>query len=60
MFPSRIWHGEYWTDVFMATGAGTYGAGIIPAKDIELLSIAFDASYTHMYAPSHDRAASAR
>ena len=44
----------------MATGAGTYGAGIIPAKDIELLSIAFDASYTHMYAPSHDRAASAR
>jgi len=39
-----------WTDEFMATGAGIYGSGVLPPKDVELLSIAFDASYTHMYA----------
>ena len=39
-----------WTDEFMATGAGIYASGILPAKDVELLSIALDASYTHMYA----------
>ncbi|MGN6732433.1 MAG: carboxymuconolactone decarboxylase family protein, partial [Candidatus Binatia bacterium] len=37
-----------WTDEFMATGAGIYGSGVMPAKETELLSIAFDASYTHM------------
>jgi alkylhydroperoxidase/carboxymuconolactone decarboxylase family protein YurZ len=35
----------------MATGAGIYTSGVMPAKEVELLSIAFDASYTHMYAP---------
>jgi len=40
-----------WTDEFMATGAGIYGSGVMPAKETELLSIAFDASFTHMYAP---------
>ncbi len=44
-----------WTDAFMATGAAIYGAGLLPAKDVELLSIAFDASYTHMYAPGTRR-----
>jgi len=44
-----------WTDEFMATGAGIYGSGILPPKDVELLSIAFDASYTHMYAPGTRR-----
>jgi alkylhydroperoxidase/carboxymuconolactone decarboxylase family protein YurZ len=44
-----------WTDQFMATGAGIYGSGVMPAKEIELLSIAFDASYTHMYAPGTRR-----
>lgn len=44
-----------WTDEFMATGAGIYGSGVLPAKDVELLSIAFDASYTHMYAPGTRR-----
>ena len=28
---------------------------MLPAKDIELLSIAFDASFTHMYAPGTRR-----
>lgn len=44
-----------WTDEFMATGAGIYASGVLPAKDVELLSIAFDASYTHMYAPGTRR-----
>jgi len=44
-----------WTDEFMATGAGIYGGGVMSAKDTELLSIAFDASYTHMYAPGTRR-----
>ena len=44
-----------WTDEFMTTGAGIYASGIMPAKDVELLSIAFDASYTHMYAPGTRR-----
>lgn len=44
-----------WTDEFMATGAGIYGSGVMSAKETELLSIAFDASYTHMYAPGTRR-----
>jgi alkylhydroperoxidase/carboxymuconolactone decarboxylase family protein YurZ len=40
-----------WTDEFMATGAGIYGSGMMPPKELELLSIALDASFTHMYAP---------
>ena len=44
-----------WTDEFMATGAGIYGSGVMSAKNTELLSIAFDASYTHMYAPGTRR-----
>lgn len=44
-----------WTDEFMATGIGIYGSGVFSPKEIELLSIAFDASYTHMYAPGTRR-----
>jgi alkylhydroperoxidase/carboxymuconolactone decarboxylase family protein YurZ len=44
-----------WTDEFMATGFGIYGSGILSAKDVELLSIALDASITHMYAPGTRR-----
>lgn len=44
-----------WTDEFMVTGIGIYAGGVIPAKEVELLSIAFDASYTHMYAPGTRR-----
>jgi alkylhydroperoxidase/carboxymuconolactone decarboxylase family protein YurZ len=44
-----------WTDEFMAAGAGIYGSGVMSAKDVELLSIAFDASFTHMYAPGTRR-----
>ena len=44
-----------WTDEFMATAVGIYGSGVLTPKEIELLSIAFDASYTHMYAPGTRR-----
>lgn len=44
-----------WTDEFMATGVGLYASKIFTAKEVELLSIAFDASYTHMYAPGTRR-----
>ena len=44
-----------WTDEFMATGIGIYASGVMSPKDLELLSIALDASYTHMYAPGTRR-----
>ena len=44
-----------WTDEFMATGIGIYASSVLSAKDVELLSVAFDASYTHMYAPGTRR-----
>jgi alkylhydroperoxidase/carboxymuconolactone decarboxylase family protein YurZ len=44
-----------WTDEFMATGLGIYASGLMSPKEIELLSIALDASYTHMYAPGTRR-----
>lgn len=44
-----------WTDEFMATAFDIYGGGVLNAKEIELLSIAFDASYTHMYGPGTRR-----
>jgi alkylhydroperoxidase/carboxymuconolactone decarboxylase family protein YurZ len=44
-----------WTDEFMATGIMIYGSTVFTPKEIELLSIAFDASYTHMYAPGTRR-----
>jgi alkylhydroperoxidase/carboxymuconolactone decarboxylase family protein YurZ len=44
-----------WTDEFMATGLEIYGSGLMTPKLVELISIAFDASYTHMYAPGTRR-----
>lgn len=44
-----------WTNEFMATGIALYGSGIMPPKELELLSIALDASFTHMYAPGTRR-----
>ena len=44
-----------WTDQFFAVGIGIYQGGVLSPKDVELLSIALDASYTHMYAPGTRR-----
>jgi alkylhydroperoxidase/carboxymuconolactone decarboxylase family protein YurZ len=44
-----------WTEDFIAAGIPVYAGGLLPPKLAELLSIAFDASYTHMYAPGTRR-----
>ncbi|MGC1644548.1 MAG: carboxymuconolactone decarboxylase family protein [Candidatus Sulfotelmatobacter sp.] len=43
------------TDEFMAMGASLYKSGVMSPKEAELLSIALDASVTHMYAPGTRR-----
>ena len=40
---------------FFATAIPIYKSGVLPPKEIELLSIACDASFTHMYAPGTRR-----
>jgi alkylhydroperoxidase/carboxymuconolactone decarboxylase family protein YurZ len=40
-----------WTDEFFACAIPIYKSGVMSAKELELLSIACDASFTHMYAP---------
>lgn len=44
-----------WTEQFMVVGIPVYGGGVLPPKLAELLSIAFDASFTHMYPPGTRR-----
>ena len=44
-----------WTDQFFAFGAGVYKSGVFSPRFMELISIAFDASFTHMYAPGTRR-----
>jgi alkylhydroperoxidase/carboxymuconolactone decarboxylase family protein YurZ len=44
-----------WTDEFFALGANIYKSGIFTPRFMELISIAFDASITHMYAPGTRR-----
>lgn len=44
-----------WTEAFIAAGAPVYISGVLSPKLAELLSIAFDASITHMYAPGTRR-----
>jgi alkylhydroperoxidase/carboxymuconolactone decarboxylase family protein YurZ len=44
-----------WTEQFMTAGMPIYGGTVLSPKLAELLSIAFDASYTHMYAPGTRR-----
>jgi len=40
-----------WTDEFFATVIPIYKSSVLSTKELELLSIACDASFTHMYAP---------
>jgi len=44
-----------WTDGFFALAADIYQSGIFTPRFMELISIAFDASITHMYAPGTRR-----
>lgn len=43
------------TEQFFSTGMPVYASGLMSPKEIELLSVAFDASYTHLYAPGTRR-----
>ena len=44
-----------WTDQFFAFGADIYKSGLFTPRFMELISIALDASFTHMYAPGTRR-----
>jgi alkylhydroperoxidase/carboxymuconolactone decarboxylase family protein YurZ len=44
-----------WTEQFMATAIGIHAGNVLPAKEIELLAIAFEAPYTDIYTPSTRR-----
>lgn len=44
-----------WTEEFIAAGAGFYTSGVLTPLFVELISIAFDAAITHMYAPGTRR-----
>lgn len=44
-----------WTEAFIAAGAPVYIGNVFSPRLAELLSIAFDASITHMYAPGTRR-----
>jgi alkylhydroperoxidase/carboxymuconolactone decarboxylase family protein YurZ len=44
-----------WTDQFFAAVGGIYDGKTLQPKFVELLSIALDASITHMYAPGTRR-----
>ena len=44
-----------WTEDFMAAEIMIYTSVVMPPKLMELLSIAFNTSYTHMYAPGTRR-----
>jgi alkylhydroperoxidase/carboxymuconolactone decarboxylase family protein YurZ len=44
-----------WTDKFFTLGAAIYKSGLFTPRFMELISIAFDASITHMYAPGTRR-----
>lgn len=40
-----------WTEEYMAACLELFAGSVFPRKELELLCIAFDASYTHMYGP---------
>jgi len=46
-----VFFAPVWTDEYMAACLELYAANVFPRKELELLCIAFDASYTHMYGP---------
>jgi hypothetical protein len=44
-----------WTDESFAAAIPMYKSGVLSAKEVELLRIALDASFTHLYAPGTRR-----
>lgn len=44
-----------WTEQFMATAISIQSSDVLPAKDIQLLALAFQAPYVNIYTPSTRR-----
>jgi len=44
-----------WTDQYMAMCTELYAEGVLPPKELELLLVAFDAAYVHIYGPGTRR-----
>jgi alkylhydroperoxidase/carboxymuconolactone decarboxylase family protein YurZ len=44
-----------WTDQYIAMCAALYAERVLPPKELELLLIAFDAAYVHIYGPGPRR-----
>ena len=40
-----------WTDQYMDMGSSLYAENVLPPKELELLLVAFDAAYVHLYDP---------
>jgi alkylhydroperoxidase/carboxymuconolactone decarboxylase family protein YurZ len=52
---SLLFFNPVWTEQYMETVIELYTRSVLPLKHLELLCLAFDASYTHMYAPGTRR-----
>ena len=52
---SLLFFAPEWTDQYMAMRIGLFGTNVFPPKELELLSVALDASYTHMNGPGTRR-----
>jgi alkylhydroperoxidase/carboxymuconolactone decarboxylase family protein YurZ len=44
-----------WTDQYMAMCTSLYAENVLPPKELELLLVAFDAAYVHIYGPGTRR-----
>jgi alkylhydroperoxidase/carboxymuconolactone decarboxylase family protein YurZ len=44
-----------WTEQYMAMCASLYAENVLPPKELELLLVAFDAAYVHIYGPGTRR-----
>ena len=44
-----------WTEQYMSRGLALYAENVLPPKELELLLIAFDAAYVHIYGPGTQR-----
>jgi alkylhydroperoxidase/carboxymuconolactone decarboxylase family protein YurZ len=52
---SLVFLAPVWTDQYMAMCSGLYATSVFPRKELELLLVALDASYSHMYGPGTRR-----
>ena len=52
---SLLFLAPVWIDKYMAMCIRLYATSVFPPKELELLSVALDASYTHMYGPGTRR-----